>query len=106
FTQISSVELRAFRSFPTRRSSDLSRASASVPTEIFPALSAVRFAPLPLKVPLTRLLTFVRELTPLKVLEPVKIWFPFSNDTLPESRGADNCPQATLHSSIASRVQS
>ena len=50
-----------------------SRASASVPRAILPALRTVSPKPLPVKVPTIRLLALVIVLTPLKVLEPEKV---------------------------------
>src|SRR5689334_17187558 len=52
-----------------------SRASAKVPDATLAALRSVRPEPLPLKVPVNRLFAFVIALTPLNVLEPVKVWF-------------------------------
>src|SRR5436309_413814 len=61
--------------FPERR------ASATVPEEILPALSVVRFAPLPVKVPENRLFALSTVLTPLKLFEPVNVWLAVSSGT-------------------------
>ena len=50
-----------------------SRASGRAPDDTLAAFRVVRLAPLPLKVPANLLFKLVKELTPLKVLEPVNV---------------------------------
>src|SRR5437763_5207935 len=69
-----------------------SRVSPRVPEEILPALSAVKLAPLPLKVPANELFEIGRAPSRVRVLASAKVWLPFSKGTLSESRA---CPRGT-----------
>src|SRR4051794_40511766 len=72
--------------------------SPAILTELLVVLATIllRPAPLPKNAPANLLLTFVSELAPLKVFEPVKIWFPLSNGTLLESRASASVPEETF----------
>src|SRR4029077_21121689 len=73
-----------------------SRASGRAPDDTLAAFRVVRLVPLPLKVPVNLLFTLVKELAPLKVLEPVKVWLPLSNGTLAERRASKRVPVTSV----------
>ncbi len=83
-----------------------SRASASVPDEILPAFSEVRLAPLPLKLPENVLPALPKELMPLKLFAPEKVWLPFSKGTFADKRASAKVPETSVPSATRLGVQS
>jgi len=87
-----------------QRTLGVSRASARVPEVMVEAFRFVRPAPLtlvkpapfPLKLPTNLFAALVRELTPLNVFEPAKVWLAVSRGTLFESRASARVPDVML----------
>src|SRR6267378_8241588 len=58
------------------------------------AVMLVSPAPLPKKAPTNLFATFVKEATPLKVLDPANVWLALSKGTFPERRASWTVPEA------------